>query len=203
MLPLAELLVAAVVAGPPAVQMLHSPPYLHRATTGKIIIDMADPAVQRWLAERRPRFPSRFEDVWYLNVPALLVEIAIDLPTAWPDYYRPAWSWPLGLDGYRALTWPIWALPLWFFAGRGLDSLFRRYKITGAEAFFIGSFSFLIALFTILAVICGGLQSVDERYQIWELLPLAMWFGFGVICQIAWWRQRKEHKAARAITTQR
>lgn len=130
MLPALELILAAVVAGPPAFRALRNPPPLFRAPDGRIVIDMRIPAARPWAElDMAKRFPSRFEDVFYLNMPASLVEIGISLPTSWPESYRPGWAWPLGLYGFRAITWPIWALPFWFFAGRGIDSVFRGKHI--------------------------------------------------------------------------
>jgi len=142
LLPMLELLLSAAIAGPPALRMLRNPPQFSRGADGKFVIDLRNPAVQEWLAEGRPRFPSRFEDVWYLNMPACLVEIGISLPTSWPESYRPKWSWPVGLDGFRALSWPVWALPFWFFAGRGIDSLLHERAISAFESFFLGVVGF-------------------------------------------------------------
>jgi hypothetical protein len=148
MLPVMELVVSAALAGPLAVVMMRHRPQLYTAQ-GKIVLDLRDPAVARWLQESGPRFPTRFENVYYLNIPAMLVEIGISLPTSWPESYRPAWAWPIGLFGFRALTWPIWALPFWFFAGRGVDGFFRIGHISAAEAFFMGLLGVAVALWGI------------------------------------------------------
>lgn len=188
-----ELVVSAVVAGPLAASMLRHPPQLFRNSDGKIIIDMRDPAVARWLQEGGPRFPSRFEDIYYLNVPAILIEIGYSLPTSWPQSYRPHWAWPIGLDGFRALTWPIWALPFWWMAGRGIDSYFHGRRISAFEAF-------LMALLGIFVFLVGAVVAFSESsspplsYEAWIALPAAMWLAFGVLCQMAWWLQRRNRK---------
>jgi hypothetical protein len=188
-LPVLELVLSAAIAGPPASRMLRNPPQFSLAADGKIVIDLRNPAVQKWLAGGGSRFPSRFEDVWYLNMPACLVEIGISLPTSWPESYRPAWSWPVGLDGFRALTWPIWALPFWLFAGRGIDSLLQRTSISAFEAFFMGLVGLCFGVLSV-ALACNP-GPIDEAYMRWMALPGLMWAALSVICQIAWWRQRR------------
>jgi hypothetical protein len=192
MLPVLELVVAGIVAGPLAIVMLRNPPHLFNAK-GKIVLDMRDPAIARWLKEGGPRFPTQFEDVWYLNVPAMLVEIGISLPTSWPESYRPAWAWPIGLDGFRALTWPVWAVPFWFLAGRGIDSFFGRGHISAVEAFFMGLLGLAILLLG-LGIALSEPSSLHPGYEAWMAAPAAMWFAFGVLCQMAWWFQRKGRK---------
>lgn len=200
MLPVAELLVAAAVAGPPAVQLMRSPPRFYRLPNGKFTIDMRNPAVQRWLADGGPRFPSRFEDVWYLNFPAILLEMPTGLlATAVRGDYRPAWTWPLGPDGYRALTLPTFALPFWFLAGRGIDALGKRGRTTAFEAFLMGFIGLAMLLSAAAFLFSGSDPSLHPAYEQWAQVPIAMWFAFGVICQIAWWRQRAERKAKNSM----
>lgn len=193
MLPVLELAVAGIVAGPSAVGMMHQPPHLLRAANGKIVVNMKDPAAARWLREPGPRFPSRFQDVYFLNIPGMLIEIVVSLPTTWPDSYRPSWAWPIGLDGFRALTWPIWALPFWFVSGRGLDSLLNRVHISAFEAFLMGLLSSLI-LIAVIGIASCARPDPEERYIEWAILPCLLWIGFGLVCQIAWWRQRRGHR---------
>jgi hypothetical protein len=193
MLPVLELVVAAVVAGPSAVEMMRHPPHLYRNLDGKIIIDMRDPAVARWLQEGGPRFPSRFEDIYYLNVPAILIEIGISLPTSWPESYRPKWAWSIGLDGFRALTWPLWALPFWFLAGRGVDSFFLEDHISAVEAFLMGLLGFATVLLG-MGIAISEPSRLHPEYEAWIAAPAAMWFAFGVMCQLAWWLQRSGRK---------
>lgn len=195
MLPVLELMLAAVVAGPPALRTLRNPPRLFRAPDGRIVIELANPDVQRWLdLQLGRRFPSRYEDVYYLNMPASLVEIGISLPTSWPESYCPGWARPLGLFGFRAITWPIWALPFWFFAGRGIDSLFRGKTISAFEAFFMAA----VGLFwgSVAVAIAFDPGDVGEVYMRWTALPGVMWISFSLICLIAWWKQRRARRSA-------
>jgi hypothetical protein len=62
--------------------------------------------------------------LWFngIDMPANFVELPIDrLLPAWPDTWYPegftVFSW-------RAITFPFYSLPFWWFAGLGLDTLF-------------------------------------------------------------------------------
>lgn len=64
--------------------------------------------------------------LWFngIDVPANFVELPIDrlLPT-WPETWYPD---GFTVSSWRAVTFPFYALPFWWFAGLGLDTLFRR-----------------------------------------------------------------------------
>jgi hypothetical protein len=192
MLPVLELAVAAVVAGPPAFHWVRHPPRLCRDASGKTVLDMSDPAAQQWKNKEAPRFTLQFAGVAYLNAPGILAELGISSATTWPHVYQPDWSWPIGLAGFCALTWPIWALPFWVAAGRGIDGLFRRCRITALEAFVMGALSLLIVIVVPWAGF-GESVAPEGPFRRWSLVPLAMWFAFGVICQVAWWLQRRRY----------
>lgn len=190
MLPVLELLVASAIAGPPALQLFRHPPRLCRDADGKTVYDMRDPAVRRWLNDDVSPFPPRFDDVIYLNFPGAVVDLAILTRKTWPYPYSPYWSWPIGIFGFRALTWPVWALPFWVAAGRGLDAVFGQMRISALEAFTMGVLSVLMG-YVALAAEFGSTVASEHPYWRWAGLPAAMWFIFGVICQIAWWRQSR------------
>jgi hypothetical protein len=199
-LPAAELLLAASVVLPRIVHMMRNPPHISRSNDDRIITDLRDPRWQLLLEEGGPRFPTRFESIAWLNLPGILVEIPLSLPTTWPDSYFPHWAWPIDLDGFRALSWPVWALPFWFGAGRGLDNLEGYGNITAAEAFLMGLLSVAMALCAIAASLAGSDPSLHPPYERWALLPIAMWFTFGAICQLAWWRQRRHTRSSKRGT---
>jgi hypothetical protein len=60
-----------------------------------------------------------------LNMPAFFVDVLISLPTSWPDSWKPH---GMILDVWRGFAFPFFALPAWWFAGRGIDSLLLRQK---------------------------------------------------------------------------
>jgi hypothetical protein len=57
-----------------------------------------------------------------VDIPGTVGGILISLPTTWPDDWCPA---NLSFDARRFLSWPLFCLPAWWFAGRGLDSILR------------------------------------------------------------------------------
>jgi len=58
-----------------------------------------------------------------LNIPGVAVELLIDLPLTFPESWHPA---HLDLFEWRALVFPFYCLPFWWFAGLGIDGLLRK-----------------------------------------------------------------------------
>jgi hypothetical protein len=199
-LPVAELALAFAVAGVSTLHLLRigwdHPIRRSIGADGRINLVIPSEAEKFWLADEvHKRFPNSFESISYLNLPAVLVEIGISLPTTWPDSWTPSWALVIGLDGFRALSWPLWALPFWFSSGRGVDSYFRNgFNISAFEAFVMALLSAAITVATIGIAVCAPLRD-DESYMRWGVVPCAMWIAFGVICQLAWWRQRSVRRA--------
>lgn len=211
-LPVGELLLAGVVAGLPAVRILtlaKSRPIQRVRTDGKIILNVPPELEENWLSEDgRRRFPDRFEAIWYLNFPGMLGEIAISLPTTWPESYQPGWAWPIGFEGFRALSWPFWALPFWWLAGRGIDAfvaslsesnscIIRWYEAWGMALF--GSLIFIVG--TVVTLMIN--PHYDPPEMRWLHLPIAMWFVFGLMPLLAWIRQRRARSQGETPATTR
>jgi hypothetical protein len=82
-----------------------------------------------------------------IDVPANFIELPIDrLLPSWPDTWTPG-----GLDvfAWRAITFPIYSLPFWWFAGFGLDAFLKRQQPRRAAMLF-GVLVF--SIFTFLAI---------------------------------------------------
>jgi hypothetical protein len=59
-------------------------------------------------------------------LPANSIELPIDrLLPAWPDTWHPS---NFSVFSWRAITFPIYCLPFWWFAGYGADALFKRRR---------------------------------------------------------------------------
>lgn len=121
-----------------------------------------------------------------LNMPAYFIEFVVSLPISWPSSWHPEGMIP---DVWRALSFPFFALPAWWFAGRGIDAFLLRQRPARVT-------TVIAALFSILSVVllCGlrfGLTA-SER----EGLTLPLW-GFGLWAVLfasfpaAWLRSRK------------
>jgi len=189
------------MAGIPAAKVLHAfrfnriDPRSQTANPGKVLIFATDQA-EIWLRnQRKTALPSRFEAITYLNFPGLFGSLLVDRFTTWPDDWTPAWAEPLGLWGWRALSWPIFCLPFWWLAGRGLDSFFASLASNGTKQRipWFEAWGFAM-LGIIILVLCFGLavmtNSHDEFPAMrWLFVPGILWFISGLISLLAWWRQ--------------
>lgn len=75
-------------------------------------------AADEWHAE-----PAQV--IWLVNMPGIWAEVATSHST-WPDSWYPS-SFP-DLFAWRAVLFPIGALPFWFAAGRGVDWFLNRRR---------------------------------------------------------------------------
>lgn len=146
---------------------------------------------------RRWALPDPLKAVALLNIPSMFGEMAISLPTTWPESWHPNLSFPFdGLWFWRAITWPIYALPLWWLGGRTIDALrdrgrfpFRpRIRLVEAIAMgLIGAFSCILGIGLLLDSDPDGLRDGMR----WVFVPALLWFSFGLLSVIAWVKQKR------------
>ena len=121
-----------------------------------------------------------------LNMPAFFVDVLISLPTSWPDTWKPD---GMVLDVWRTFAFPFFALPAWWFAGRGIDSLLFGRK-PGKTVTIISAV--LCIGFTVL--FCGlrfALTPADREGETWPLWGLALWTALFAAFPAAWLRSRR------------
>jgi hypothetical protein len=129
-----------------------------------------------------------------LNAPANLVELIVSwlrqpLTGTWVSTsgWYPAW---LGLWPGRSLTYPIYALPAWFYVGLGVDSLLGRRRVGTANMVL----SVVLAGVTI--VVCCllklGLSPMERQGEVGGLHieGFALWACLFAVPLVAWFRQR-------------
>jgi hypothetical protein len=125
-----------------------------------------------------------------LNVPSIFVELPITLATRSQSVWHPYFYM---LDDWRALVWPIYCLPFWWFAGTGLDALSGRKPLRwgillGGTLFFI--------LFALMFCLLQFGESPSERSEtivpIWGCAFWAYLFAFMPAAWIRQWRMRKQ-----------
>lgn len=209
-LPLGELILVLAVAGIPVTKLLmyerreaaltknavkDRPAVTFPITSGKILI---------FREEVNPWFSYRYEALSFLNFPGLFGGLLMDrLFPAWPQEWIPTWAEPLGMWGWRALSWPVFSVPFWWLAGRGLDSFIASLtRIDGSRSIrWFEGWGFA-AIGALILVLCSGLSFMsdselksDSPEIHWLFLPGIMWFVFGLISLLAWWRQRRGRRA--------
>jgi hypothetical protein len=153
-----------------------------------------DEQIRLWLLLEKNSVPNKFETVAYLNFPGMLPALLIDRFTTWPNDWMPAWSDVLGMWGWRSISWSIFCLPFWWVAGRGLDAFLA--SLTDKKSQFICWFeAWGLAICGICICILGSGLAITANEDFpemkWLFIPAAMWFVFGLISLLAWFRRRR------------
>ena len=154
-----------------------------------------DPAtiveIARFERSSHGAFPTPLQAVAYLNAPAMAVELPIDFFTTWPDSWHPSLPYPFDdIWFWRAITWPIYALPLWWLAGRALDALrtparpFAHPRARTAEAFLMGVIGVGSLVFGVGLFFGANPETADQGLR-WILLPGLLWFALGILPAVA------------------
>jgi hypothetical protein len=123
-----------------------------------------------------------------INIPGIIPEILFSLVTSWPQSWHPA-GWIL--DSWRALIFPFYCLPAWWFAGLGFDSLLGWRRLHWG-ALLSGSIFFV--LFVTLFLGFGfGLSASEraDRDSQWILWGTGLWALLFATFPCAWLRQRR------------
>ena len=117
-----------------------------------------------------------------LNLPAFIVELLLSVRT-WPTTWQPS---GFTLWGWRALTFPIFALPAWYYIGVGIDGLLGSVGLHVWNAI-------VSSLFAAACAILGGgltvalpaadrepgLKWITAGFMLWALL-----FGTVVVASV-------------------
>lgn len=113
-------------------------------------------------------------------------------------------SWSLQIFNMwtqRSLMWPILCLPFWWLAGRGVDGFLASLQISNKPSirgFEAWAMALLGACIMILGTGLAFMSNAEEDglTMRWLLVPGVIWFAFGIISWLAWWRQRKNSQSA-------
>jgi len=126
--------------------------------------------------------------VTVLNAPAVIVEVIVSLVVSQTvDWHPASLMWPT----WRALIYPIYAVPIWFYLGRGIDALWGHRVVRRRDAVIS---LLLAAIFATLA--CGfrfGLTQAERQDQDllqWFIEGFALWAALFTVPFFAWIRQR-------------
>lgn len=132
-----------------------------------------------------------------IDLPANFVELILDRASKmWPDTWHPegftVFSW-------RAITFPIYSLPFWWFAGFGLDAMLKR-RHPRRWVLLLGSALFLV--FLALAVLNAGSSHPVEEPEVSLPITVGVWlwtllFGCFVVASVG--RLRSWRKSRHAI----
>ena len=127
-----------------------------------------------------------------INLPASFIQLLFaSLFHSWPGSWAPA-----GLDfrSWRAISFPIFCLPFWWFEGLGLDGLLTR-KHLHWRSFLLGTLLWGLFLTGLLAIQFA--MSAEERTEmISPIWGFGLWVLLLSVFPIGWiirWRNRRQH----------
>jgi hypothetical protein len=129
------------------------------------------------------------QEIIAADLPGLLADFLISLPTAQPGKWHPA---AIPLDAWRCLVFPFYCLPAWWFVGLGLDGLFGGRRLHRCMPW-IG---LALAVLSFAAVF--GYVTAPPRDQAdlrWLLPGFIFWaLAFGAL-PLNWLRRRGTQKS--------
>jgi len=135
---------------------------------------------------------QRSQTITAINLPGVLVEVLISLPTSWPGTWHPA---SLPMDSWRSCSLPFFCLSAWWLVGQGIDGLLGRRRLHLAMLL-TGSILFLLFLVPFGAFFWA--PASDRADMAWLLPGFGFWtLAFGVL-PFAWLRQRKHIRTPRS-----
>lgn len=160
----------------------------------------------RWTVPRR-RFLSFAADtstrrfgtfMTAVNLPAIAIALPIDrLTPAWPMDWTP---FGMTYQAWRAITYPIYCLPFWWFVGIGIDGLLKRRRLRW-PACLIGTLFCGIFIFLTLAL-TFGLSAENHKGGAWVFYAFSFWIAFFIPFPVAWvrlWRSSRRLTSNRPL----
>ena len=129
---------------------------------------------------------SRSHIISTISLPVTVVEGMISLPILRPASWRPA---DLNVDTWRALGYPIYCIPVWWFVGIGMDSLFGKRQL-GWQSQLAGTL--LMLLFSLIFIgFRYGFKGNDPNGDLpWILRAVAFWILMFAVFPLAWLKPR-------------
>jgi hypothetical protein len=117
-----------------------------------------------------------------IHAPALLVDLVVSLFTGGNSLLTPAWV--------VLVVLPLFALPGWWFVGRGCDGLLKRTRIRVVEM--VVSAVLITAFLGLAAMLRFGLSAAerDGRAE-WYMYGFTLWSALISAPLFAWIRQRR------------
>ncbi|SEG21864.1 hypothetical protein SAMN05421819_2245 [Bryocella elongata] len=120
-----------------------------------------------------------------INPPALGMETLVSIGPRWPEIWHPD---AIALATWRALVYPLYALPAWWLAGIALDALFGRRRLHWL--LFAGDI--VLFLFCGLMAVAGSMISLQgDAADISRTIGCIVWSLLFAVAPVAWWRQRR------------
>jgi hypothetical protein len=192
LLPLFELAIwIALIAVPTTLIFLNLRQTAHGSPTAHVGMGTFDAEIPKrhflWFAFWSAT-TSRAHVITAINIPGTIPEFLLSLPTSWPHSWHPV-GWTV--DSWRAVMFPFFCLPAWWFAGLGTDSLLGWRRLHWGTLL-SGSIFFLLFVTLFLGFRFG--LSASERAEGdsgWLLWGVGLWALLFATFPCAWLRQSR------------
>jgi hypothetical protein len=141
-----------------------------------------------------------FDSVSALNLPGGMVQLPYDILSADHREWMPASVPTFAFKSWRAVTWPLLALPFWWMAGRGAEALSAAWRklLLPRIRWFETLLSFGMMAGGVTAAIglgfFAGADPVDPQLRLF-VAAFVMWALLGsltVVAKLAQWRINKK-----------
>jgi hypothetical protein len=143
---------------------------------------------------------SIFRMIWFANLPGFWFEI-LDSIRTWPYSWFPS-AFPT-LESWRALTFPLAAMPLWSCVGTGVDYFARLRNPDKRRIRWFALVGSLISLvFGAIILIAGSLDDRPDlhppAFNRAAMVVGAIWMLLSGLCCAAWIHQTLQRRRERA-----
>lgn len=132
-----------------------------------------------------------------LNLPAFLVELVTDVLTgSWPEGWSPS---SIDLPTWRALAFPLYCLPFWWFVGFGAAALIKGDRLR-RSLLFAGSVLWVL-LVSLLVVF--RFTAAQHAAILYPYFGFALWIALLSVFPGTWIKERLAHRRLKTRIAQR
>lgn len=123
-----------------------------------------------------------------LNAPASIGEVVVALLVSHTTSWEPNSMAP---SLWRSLTYPFYALPAWWYVGRGIDGMLGRLRLSAADMLVAASLSlFSLAISTGLRFGLSTEERLGQDQINWFITGFAVWTVLFAVPLVGWLLQR-------------
>lgn len=210
MLPLAELVVAGIVAGPRLVDDYQLARFFEDPANARALLPLRSfslppleaPPRQSLMRKVADAFPDRTQCVVLANIPGAMTDLAVIAVRHRPTVSH---SRTFGFDrwAWAAILYPLFALPFWWVLGRSMDA---SRSMKSAQPRRVRWWDLLL----MLPVACGGIagwvvyqvattpaEKADPDFR-WLSVALGIWGVAAAGATVIWFQQWRRADLARA-----
>ena len=147
------------------------------------------------LPRRANPLPNAGVAIAALSLPGIIGEIFTSLPTAWPDSWYPQF---LGMWQWRAISWPIFAIPFGWMVGRAVDAVRGlAVRVRMVEAFPLLALAIFLLIFLAWALSSGESRDYGNGVTQWMIGGGFLWGTLCFLPAMAWFFQMRERRKVR------